>query len=297
MKILFTADLHLNVGARSSATGLSAIEGLAAAIAEENPAAVVIAGDIGIPKKAHEHVVAIRSVVGDRPLAIALGNHDFWLDSVALSQFSSLDQIVTRYWRDPIRDVGAVLSDRENMDLGKFAVVGSYGHFDLGLAEPGLKVQGVEVTEEIYLTGGMNGIFWNDFRWIPNCATSICAEAREQAAGIATRIDAAITSGKRVLVAVHTCPWRQLNGHPLSGDERDILSAYSGNSLVGTELTRRMNHLALVVCGHTHMMVREKNVNGILSLNLGADYGEFCGIVYETDNCGIRWIGQLSGGV
>ena len=235
-KILFTADLHLNIVSRSPRTGRTAFDVFAEVIELENPDAVVVAGDIGTPTQSARHLVALRNAVGDRLLAITLGNHDFWLDSTEHTQFSNLNQVVTRYWREPARDVGAVLLDLENAIVGDLAIVGGYGHFDLGLAEPSLHVGGVEVTEEVYLSGGMDGLYWRDFRYIPNCATRIQEEARAQAEGLAARMDAAIAAGKRLLIATHTCPWRELNGHPLRGGPSDILSAYSGNSLVGKEI-------------------------------------------------------------
>jgi len=137
----------------------------------------------------------------------------------------------------------------------------------------------------------MNGLFWNDFRSIPNCGTSVQSESQAQAAGMAVRMDSAIAAGKRVLLAIHTCPWRELNGHPLRGDEADILSAYSGNSLVGKEIEKRAASVDFLMCGHTHMPVRERLCCGIPSLNVGADYGLFRGVIYESESKVIRWIG------
>jgi len=292
MKILFTADLHLNIHAPNPRSGRSAMEDFSEAIRREKPKVVVVAGDIGAAGHAARHLTEIRNAVGDRPLAITLGNHDFWLGSIGHAQFSNLDQVVTRYWREPARDLNIVLLDRENLDLGEIVVVGCYGHFDLGHAEPGLHVGGIEVTEDIYLSGGMDGLFWNDFRYIPNCATRIREEARAQAEGLAARMDTAIATGKRLLIATHTCPLRELNGHPLRGGASDILSAYSGNSLLGKEIENRAGHVDFLMCGHTHMPVREQNLNGIRCLNVGADYGRFRGVVYNTGNKIIKWTGE-----
>ena len=292
MKILFTADLHLNIHAPNPRSGRSAMEDFAEAIRREKPEVVVVAGDIGTASHAARHLTEIRNAVGDRPLAITLGNHDFWLPSICHAQFSNLDQVVTRFWREPARDLDIVLLDRENLDLGEIAVAGCYGHFDLGHAEPGLHVGGVEVTKSIYLSGGMGGLYWGDFRYIPNCAIGIREEAREQADGIASRMDAAIAAGKSLLIATHTCPWRELNGHPLRGDASDILSAYSGNSLLGRKIESRANHIDFLLCGHTHKRVREQCLHNIRCLNVGADYGQFRGVVYNTANKIIRWVGE-----
>ena len=292
MKILFTADLHLNIQSRSRQTGRTSFDLFAELVNKEDPQVVVVAGDIGIPALAGQHLAAIRKVVGDRILAVALGNHDFWANGVQPSPFNTLDQIVTHFWQEPVREAGAVLLDRENLDLGEIVIVGGYGHFDLGLAHPDLKVTGVRITEEIYLAGGIHGVYWNDFIRIPNCATSVQAEAREQAAGIASRLDQAIKGRKRILVATHTCPWGELNGHPRIGNESDLFTAYCGNSLLGTELKRRAESVEFLMCGHTHMAVKERVLHGIRCLNVGADYGVFRGVIYQTDTQEIQWIGE-----
>jgi predicted phosphodiesterase len=292
MKILFTADLHLNIPARSRRTGRTTFDAFAESIAQETPDAVVIAGDIGIPDKASEHLVAIRKVVGDLPLICCLGNHDLWVSPSRHDEFGSLADVVKRFWREPARDVGAVLLDNENADLGDVVIIGGYGHFDLGHAIPNLRVAGMIVTERIYLSGGMGGLFWRDFEYIPNCGSRLQADARDQAAAIAGRLDQAVGTGKRVLVATHTCPWRELNGHPISGGVEDILSAYSGNSLVGAELARRSAAIEFLICGHTHMPVREQSLSGIRALNVGTDYGYFRGVIYDTADQSVRWIGE-----
>ena len=289
MKILFTADIHLNIPARHPRTELYAYDVFKGIIDQENPDVVVVAGDIGSPKRAADHLAEIRSLAGDRLLAITLGNHDFWLDSLGHAQYTSIDQAVTRYWQEPARDIGAVLLDRENADLGDFMIVGGYGHFDLGLAEPDLHIRGVRITKEIYLTGGL---FWNDFRFIPNCGTRVHVEAQEQATGIAARMDDVISKGKRLLLAIHTCPWRSLNGHPVTGASSDILSAYSGNSLLGAEIEKRAAAVDFLMCGHTHKVVREHKIHGIPCLNVGADYGIFRGVIFDTVTQQIQWIGE-----
>lgn len=292
MKVLITADLHLNIPARNKRTGQTVLEDFADAVATENPAFVVIAGDIGVPQHAPRHLVAIRQAVGDREFAITLGNHDFWLDSTGHAKFTGLSQVMQRYWREPARDVGAIHLDLENADLGDVVLVGCYGHYDLGLAIPDLRVDGVRVTEDIYLSGGMDGLFWNDFACIPNCATRLFEEAAEQAEGLANRMDQARSLGKRMIVVTHTCPWRELNGHPLASGPLDILSAYSGNSKVGDTLAARADSVDFHCCGHTHMPVSERKLHGISTMNIGSDYGVFRAITYDTITKNTRRIGQ-----
>ncbi len=40
------------------------------------------------------------------------------------------------------------------------------------------------------------------------------------------------------------------------------------------------------------MQVRERLINGITCLNVGADYGQFRGVIYEADTRLIRWVGE-----
>ena len=291
-KILFTADLHLNIPARNQRTGRTALDTFAEILGEENPDAVVIAGDISMPDRAATHIAALRKVVGDRHLAVTLGNHDFWIKYGQAGSYNNLDQIVDEFWVKPCRDHGVTLLDRENLILDDIALVGGYGHFDLGHGWPNLTIKGVKITKEIYLSGGIGGLYWNDFRYIPDCGSRLQVESRKQAAGIAKRLDQAIESGKRILMATHTCPWAELNGHPRTGAESDILTAYSGNSLLGREIEKRAGSIESLMCGHTHMQVREQKIHGITCLNVGADYGVFRGVICEPATRSIRWIGE-----
>ena len=287
--ILFTADLHVNVHALS-VRWRDILYEFEEKVELEQPDAVVIAGDLSTPSQAAIHIPSIRKAVGDRPLAVTLGNHDFWTGSIPGKDFHLLEKTITEFWEAPCRDHDVVLLDRENAEWetmdGDIAVVGGYGHFDLGLAWANLRLEGKMVTKEDYLAGNR----WNDFRYIPQCAEFLKVNARAQADGIANRLDQAIAAKKRVLVATHTCPWPQLNGHPRSGTSNDIFTAYAGNSLVGKEIEKRASHVEFLMCGHTHWRIEEQLIHGITSLNVGADYGKFSGIIYDVKTRGIRWV-------
>ena len=283
--ILFTADLHLNIGARSP-DGRGILDLFEETVERNNPDAVVVAGDLTTPTKATQHIALVRKAVGDRPLAVALGNHDFWTGSIASKDFHLLENTVSAFWEVPCRENGITLLDQENAVWGDVTVVGGYGHFDLGLAWPNLKIHGKLVTREDYLEG--NG--WNDFWFIPGCAEFLDLNAHAQAQGIAMRLDQAIQTNRRILMAMHTCPWAQLNGHPKAGSYSDLFTGYSGNSLVGQEIENRSSHVEFLMCGHTHYLVKEQLLHGIPSLNVGADYGVFRGVIYDVETKAIRWI-------
>ena len=284
-KILFTADLHVNIDA-VSVRGRNVLDELEETVEREYPDAVVIAGDLSTPAKAAIHIPWIRKVVGDRPLAVTLGNHDFWTGSVPGKDFHLIENTISEFWEKPCRANDVILLDRENALWGEIAIVGGYGHFDLGLAWPNLRLEGKRVTKEVYLAGDR----WQDFRYIPRCAELLKVNALAQAEGIANRLDQAIAAKKRILVATHTCPWPQLNGHPRSGTYNDIFTAYAGNSLVGKEIEKRAPQVEFLMCGHTHWRIEEQLLHGIPSLNVGADYGVFRGVLYDVKTKRIRWV-------
>ena len=173
MNILITADLHLNIPARNKRTGRSVLEDFAEAVRAGEPDAVVVAGDLGIPEESAKHLRPIREAAGDIPLAVTLGNHDFWLPDDLHSHFGSLEEIVGLYWAGPARDCGIVLLDAENLAFDDIVIAGGYGHFDLGLAYPDLELFGVKVTTEEYLSGWAGRCYWNDFGAIPHCACDL----------------------------------------------------------------------------------------------------------------------------
>ena len=282
-RILFTADFHMG-GHRSS------LQGFYETIEEENPGAVVIAGDLARPSRAGTQLTAIRKIVGKRPCAVALGNHDFWTGNVMGKNYHLMENVIDDFWTGPCRDNDLVLLDRQNALWGDVAIVGGYGHFDLGLAWPNLILDGEPVGEDIYLKG--DG--WNDFNYIPQCAEFLKVNARDQAAGVAKRLDQAIADKKRILVAMHTCPWSELNGHPRTGSYSDIFTGYSGNSKVGKEIKKRASNIEFLMCGHTHFAVKERKIHGIPSLNVGADYGVFRGVIYDTSKKTIKWVGETA---
>ena len=290
MKILLTADLHINIPRRHPRTGQTTFEAFAQAVRDHQPNAVVVAGDIGSIYHAGNQLRMIREAAGDIPVAMTLGNHDHWVEPDGHVEFPSLQDAVDGFWKFPADIYKITLLDAENLNLGPITLVGGYGHFDLGHAEPNFTFEGKAVTEEVYLSGQLGRLFWNDFHYIPNCARFIKAEAQAQAAGIASRL--AASDSQRLVVVTHTCPWRELNGHPLRGNEQDLLSAYSGNSLVGKALEQEKERIELLFCGHTHMPVRERGVCSIRSLNIGTDYGIFRGIIYDTVSGTIEWIGE-----
>ena len=166
MKILFTADLHL-----LRATQDRILQRLRAWIVRYRPDAVVVAGDLSSAPQADETLKKIRGCFPQGPLAVCLGNHDFWLHDSARNECHVLSAVIDRYWVAPAKSFDIVLLDVENLSLSGFTIVGAYGHYDLGFAVPDLAYDGVRVTEEDYLRGSPftgSPMRWRDFQLMPS---------------------------------------------------------------------------------------------------------------------------------
>lgn len=288
MRILFLADLHLTPNFRETIVAqLKAIRGC------YQPDAVVIAGDLATALSAAEACADVRQIFEVQPMALVGGNHDYWLGDWYERQLN-IEDVIEQYWRPAARQHGIVLLDETNADLGEVVITGGYGHFDFGFAVLGLHYGRYLVRMEDYMRGVTpdGSLVWNDLRMLA-CARGAEAEAQRQAKAITLRLDRAIGTRKPVLVATHTIPFTELNGHSKSPARREsFLNAYSGNSLVGKVIQGRTKHIDFLVCGHTHMRVDEKRIHGLRCVNLGSHYGQVRGVLYDTKTKGFIWVGM-----
>ena len=62
--------------------------------------------------------------------------------------------------------------------------------------------------------------------------------------------------------------------------------------MIRNEVEKRAASIDFLMCGHTHMPVSERDICGIPCLNVGADYGIFRGVIYDTLAKSIRWVGE-----
>ncbi len=270
MRLLFLADLHLLPDYVLTMT--AQLEEVAR---EVRPDGVIIAGDLSECHLAEESCARLRALFPERPIAVTLGNHDYWIRDRPLES-TTLPRILFEYWEPAARRQGIHLLDLANLDLGPVVVCGAYAHFDLGHAQPGLIWNGKPVTDLHYATALLPGdtkVYWSDMLYMPRVEGD-AAIARRELAGFATRYTAAVAEGKPVLCALHTVPFSSLNGHrDPPGDIGWFRRAYSGNAAIGRWLTAQPVLPALVVCGHTHCPVPLQSIAGMPCINLGSDYG------------------------
>jgi hypothetical protein len=279
MKILFLSDIDLYSDNRESVMSqLGAIKNVA------QPHAVVVVGDLAAPYLARESCSMLRGIFDIQPIAIVTGNHSLWLSGGTAMGLNPED-IIEKFWKSATRTNQMILLDEGNFDLGDVIVTGGYGHFDFGFATPNLRIGDDLVNREDYERGITSGgvLISNDMRMLA-CARGTELEAQRQAEEIGRRLDAAIATGKPVLVVTHTVPFSELNPDSKSpNDKASHPSAYSGNSLVGEVIKPRASRIDLLVCAHACAAVHEEIVQGVRSVNLGSSSDRIQGILYETE--------------
>jgi Icc-related predicted phosphoesterase len=276
VRILFTADLHL-LRSTQQRTLLKIREW----VAQHRPDAFVVAGDLSSAQQAGETLESLRDCFPKGPIAVCLGNHDFWMHDFSRKEVTSLSEIIDRYWAPAAESLDIVLLDRENLNLQDVEIVGGYGHYDLGFAFPNLAYDGVPVTERDYLRGAPspNSVLrWRDFQFMPD-DQNLLEIARGQVVGVQQRLSE--VGNSRAIVVLHTPPFEELLGvPPVDGIQPDsppsvyaFFRAYLGNRSMGNLLREARQDLVAVVCGHTHRAVGPMKLGRTIGINIGSDYG------------------------
>jgi Icc-related predicted phosphoesterase len=286
VKILFTADLHL-LRATQERTLLKVGEW----ITRYQPDALVVAGDLSSAQQAGDTLKSLRGCFPRGPIAVCLGNHDFWMLDNSRRERDSLSSIIERYWSPAAKSFDVVLLDRGNLLLQDVAIVGGYGHYDLGFAVPGLAYDGIRVTEKDYLRGSPSAdsaLRWRDFQFMPR-ELHPREIAHGQVESVRKRL--AEAGNARTIVVLHTPPFEELLGVPhFSASPADsnpsiyaFFRAYLGNRSMGILLRQTPVNLVAVVCGHTHRRAGPLNLGGMIGINIGSDYGAPKGALFSCD--------------
>ena len=294
MRILFTADLHL---LRATREGI--LKSVRAWISLFRPDGLVIAGDIASAAQASDALGEIRRCVPDQPIAVCLGNHDFWLHEEARNECDSLSAVIDRYWVPAAQASDIGLLDRENFRIGAVTIVGGYGHYDLGFALPGLAYRGVAVTEEDYIRGCPsldNPLRWRDFQLMPGSLHPRTV-AIEQIRAVTARIRA--VGDSPLIVVLHTPPFEELLGISVTTHDGSppsqyaFFRAYLGNRAMGDALRNLKKRFLAVVCGHTHRPAGPAKMHGTIGVNIGSDYGHPRAVLYSFETGTLERVSNL----
>jgi hypothetical protein len=283
VRLLVTSDLHLVQRWREIV-----LSKLAEWIARYRPHGLVIAGDLAIAPEATKSLKFLRDIFPSGPIAVTLGNHDFWSESG--TDCHSLAEVITRWWKPAADQFGVSLLDIENLSLGEVILTGTYGHYDLGFRCPDLRYEGSLVTREHYLAGKpptATSLRWRDFDHMPP-KLDLASVAREQVRDLRVRLRS--VREKRAFVVLHTPPFAPLLGIPdISAINLNAPSvytffrAYLGNREMGAMLRQEKERIVGVVCGHTHREVSPMDLDGFFGINIGSDYGAPAAYLFETE--------------
>jgi hypothetical protein len=230
VKLAVTSDLHLPV------TPVEKLAGLARAMAESSPDAVVIAGDLAESLADFSRVLALFRKELVCPVAVIPGDVDFW----ARPPYDS-----RRLWTELLpkaaADAGCVWLEGASLKLGQVAVAGTVGWYDYSAAPLAGMVSDLEFAQQKYLhNADALRIDWEysdpEFAGLAGARLVATLDDLEQ--------DAAV--GKVVVVTHFPVFENQLVRQPGAG----FSSAYSGNLTLGRKVAarRKVGH---VVSGHT----------------------------------------------
>ena len=282
MKLLLTSDLHLVQQWREIV-----LARLREWIVVHQPDGIVIAGDLSVATEAADSLKCLREVFPDGPIALTLGNHDFWVESG--NECRSLAEVIECQWKPAADRFAVSLLDLENLPLDQVTLVGAYGHYDLGFRFPDLRYGGELVTAKDYLEGKPpipTLLRWRDFFRMPR-NLDLLSVAHEQVLNLQARLRT--VTEKRALVVLHTPPLAPLLGIPdistvnlESPSVYTFFRAYLGNAQMGTMLGHERDRIVGVVCGHTHREVPPTDFGKFFGLNVGSDYGEPAAYLFET---------------
>lgn len=265
-RLAVTADLHY--GTRHTA-GNDATRALAGYLLENQPDALVIAGDIGAGQ---DFSRCLELFAGLHCLkALVPGNHDIWvtLNDVRGDSYNVYQQHLPRL----ATEQGFHYLDHGPLLLPEFglAIAGSINWYDYSWAIDDLKAATPDWEERLrwkrFQRGKHNDA--NYVRWAFNDQTFTLDAVQT----LTRHIDESLARMDRAIVVTHHPPFQALNYPAAQPPELDDLlwRAFSGNTLLEEALQQRAERIALAFCGHTHR-AREANFAGIKGYNVGGDY-------------------------
>lgn len=254
MRLAWLTDIHLNF------VDLDGVEAFADSVAAQKPDAVLITGDIG---EAFSVTFLLEALAGliRRPIYFVLGNHDFYRGSIHEVRAAAAEAAAASPWLTWLPAAGVVPLTPD------FALVGHDGWAD---GRCGDYDNSWVVLNDYMLIREFHGRNKQE-------RLALMQSLGDQAAAYLRGVlPEALESHRRVLVAIHTPPFREACWHDgrISDDHylphfvcrsagdalRDVADAYPASGL-------------LVLCGHSHGAGRADVRPNLVVLTGGAEYG------------------------
>ncbi len=285
-KTIITADLHFGIHEQYDEIVESFLQNLQS-LGEID--SFVIIGDVAESLELdsrhfgnnHKKLFKLIQQLPVENIAFCAGNHDIWTNR-------GLDswEILTERLKALADDSGVTYLEANNLYTEEAAIVGTMGHYDYSLATKGLEINGIKVEDNHYETKtppGYETPLWNDALYIhwsygdKGACEKICS-------AFDTRLDEAMKKRDRIIVATHTVPMLEMNGHqykekPMS----NFLNAFSGTARLGEIILSHANKGKSIKAfsGHTHLAAGPILINDVEFHNIGSDYGTPKFIVLE----------------
>ena len=278
VRILFTADIHY--GMIRVQTGILRFLQSLAKIG--NIDAIVVAGDLAengpdsndVTGKNHREVLNLLLQTEVKNIAFCAGSHDIW----CLKDGPDSWEILNNTLHEIAKELNVIYLERENMYLGEIAIVGTMAHYDYSMAEEGLIFDGITTRLKHYrdkTPPGFDEPIWGDALYVKwqyddPTACRIILENFEK------RLIEASRKAKTILVASHTVPIADMNGHIYKTNLKNrFINAFSGTVLLNEIILRGNSERKIkeAISGHTHIKIEPIMRDGIRYRNIGGDYG------------------------
>jgi len=237
-RVAVISDLHFDPA--GDLTSPAAVAALVEEIRAAEPAAVVLAGDLGHPLANFRRCLAAFHSLRV-PLAVLAGNHDVWHDEVGLGSRELWEHGLA----DATREAGALWLEDGELRLGDVAIVGSLAWYDYSAAPEHLRYP-----EEHY--AAIKGSLNNDAVMIdwPWTDVEFAWRLRQGLVGKLERLerDASVRS---LVVATHVPIFEEQMTRKPGNYQWELSNAYFGSLTTGAAVAR-FEKVRIVVSGHTH---------------------------------------------
>ncbi len=278
MRIVVTADLHFGISPDCDDSTLRFIKALKKFAPID---LLVICGDVAEtidcspenPGRNHERLFSEIEKLNIGRVAFCVGSHDIWTRNELVDSWTLYEGVLKR----AANAAGYTYLDFENLYLDNWAVVGTMGHYDYSFATKGLEINGVIVKEGNYESKTPPGYLapvWNDINYLrwDDSDQEVCERL---CLAFEKRYEEAQEQADNIIVATHTAPILEMNGHQEKTDPRsNFLNAFSGAVKLGEIIMKGSQKKKVIAfSGHTHLVVPTVIKEGIRFENVGGDYG------------------------
>lgn len=273
VRIAITGDLHYD--STGYLTSPKQVEELAQRIQAENPAALIIAGDIAHGLGEFERCMACFEGF-DVPVGVVAGNHDVWRDQQAGHSSAAL-------WNTLLpkatRDAGAIWLEEETLRLGDVVIVGSMVWYDYSAIDPAWTMSEKEIASFKALVN--NDAHWIDWQFTDPMFANLLG------AGLRHRLElACLVNGVRTVVVVTHVPIIEEQIVRKPGDlQWGISNAYFGNLTTGKVVLAEPK-VCVIASAHTHVgrqgVVKRDNGADVAYYVVPSDYGAPAYIMIEV---------------